>query len=352
MKTAFMIKNDILLRALKLEPTERTPVWVMRQAGRYLPEYREVRKQAGSFMNMAKNPELVCEVTLQPLRRFPLDAVIIFSDILTIPDAMGLGLDFVPGVGPVFEKPIKTEKDIEQLPTIDVKTDLKYVMDGLSTTAKELDKAVPLFGFAGSPWTLMTYMVEGGSSKTYSKAKKMLFDRPDLAHRLLQKVTDSTIDYLNAQIEAGADVVQVFDSWGGVLSPELFKTFSLPYMQQIVDGVRKENPDFPVILFSKGVQRSLKALSKTGATALGVDWTTELSQARKWTKNRVALQGNMDPCVLFASEKTIENEVKKVLKSYGEGPGHVFNLGHGMQPDMQPERLECMVSAIRKYSVK
>jgi uroporphyrinogen decarboxylase len=347
-----MVKNDILLRALRCEETSRTPVWVMRQAGRYLPEYREVRAQAGSFMAMAKNPELVCEVTLQPLRRFPLDAVIIFSDILTIPDAMGLGLDFVPGVGPTFAHPIQSESDVDKIPSFDVNEDLRYVMDGISTTAKALDKAVPLFGFAGSPWTIMTYMVEGGSSKTYSKAKRMLFDRPDLAHRLLQKVTDSTIDYLNAQIEAGADLVQVFDSWGGVLSPEMFKTFSLPYMQQIVEGVKKQNPTTPVILFSKGVQRSLKALSRTGADGLGVDWTTELKQARKWTKNRVALQGNMDPCVLFASEEVIHKEVKKVIQSNNGKPGHIFNLGHGMQPDMEPEKLACMIEAVREHSQK
>jgi uroporphyrinogen decarboxylase len=344
------IKNDLLLKALNLQETDRTPVWVMRQAGRYLPEYRKVRKQAGSFMDMAQNPELVCEVTLQPLRRYPLDAVIIFSDILTIPDAMGLGLDFIPGVGPKFAKPITCEKDVDDLPNIDVGTDLKYVMDGLSLTSKTLDFEVPLLGFAGSPWTLMTYMVEGGGSKTYSKSKAMIYNQPLVAHKLLQKITDSTIDYLNAQIESGANAVQVFDSWGGVLSPEIYENFSLKYLQQIVEGVKAKNPETPVILFSKGVQKNLSLMADTGANCLGVDWTTDLSYARELTKGKVALQGNMDPSVLFANKEAIRAEVKKVLNSYGTGSGHIFNLGHGMQPEMKPENLGIMIDAVREFS--
>ncbi|HOP21435.1 MAG TPA: uroporphyrinogen decarboxylase [Gammaproteobacteria bacterium] len=346
------LENDLLLRALTKQKTERTPVWVMRQAGRYLPEYREVRKKAGDFMTMAKNPEMVCEVTLQPLRRFPLDAVIIFSDILTIPDAMGMGLYFVTGEGPKFKKPISTAEDVDNLPEIDVNHDLKYVMDGISLTSQTLNRKVPLLGFCGSPWTLMTYMVEGGSSKNFSKAKSFLLNQPQASHKLLQKITDASINYLNAQIASGANAVQVFDSWGGALSPEMYRVFSMDYMQKIVQGVKKENPETPVILFSKGVQYNLKNLANTGADCLGVDWTTDLSLARELTQDKVALQGNMDPCVLYAKDSVIEEEVKKVIDSFGEGNGHVFNLGHGMQPDMQPEKLEVLVNAVRKFSEK
>ena len=346
------LENDLLLRALTKQKTERTPVWVMRQAGRYLPEYREVRKKAGDFMTMAKNPEMVCEVTLQPLRRFPLDAVIIFSDILTIPDAMGMGLYFVTGEGPKFKKPISTAEDVDNLPEIDVNHDLKYVMDGISLTSQTLNRKVPLLGFCGSPWTLMTYMVEGGSSKNFSKAKSFLLNQPQASHKLLQQITDASISYVNAQIASVANAVQVFDSWGGALSPEMYRVFSMDYMQKIVQGVKKENPETPVILFSKGVQYNLKNLANTGADCLGVDWTTDLSLARELTQDKVALQGNMDPCVLYAKDSVIEEEVKKVIDSFGEGNGHVFNLGHGMQPDMQPEKLEVLVNAVRKFSEK
>ncbi len=346
------IKNDLLLRTLRQEKTERTPVWIMRQAGRYLPEYREVRAQAGDFMTMARNPEMVCEVTLQPLRRFDLDAVIIFSDILTIPDAMGLGLYFVTGEGPKFNKPIVTEEDVDALPKINAKTDLKYVMDGLKLTSKTLAGKVPLLGFCGSPWTLLTYMVEGGSSKTFAKAKSFLLNQSEAAHKLLQKLTDASIDYLNEQIASGANAVQVFDSWGGSLSPAMYEEFSLAYMKQIVDGVKAINPDTPVILFSKGVQYNLSKMADTGADCLGVDWTTDLSLARELTRSKVALQGNLDPCVLYAEDEVIEQEVKRVLDSYGEGPGHVFNLGHGMHPDMKPEKLGILVNAVKKHSQK
>ena len=346
------LKNDLLIRTLNQQSTERTPVWVMRQAGRYLPEYREVRKKAGDFMSLAQNPEMVCEVTIQPLKRFPLDAVIIFSDILTIPDAMGLGLYFVTGEGPKFKNPITSERDVDNLPNIDVNDDLKYVMDGLSLTSKTLDNAVPLLGFCGSPWTLLTYMVEGGSSKNFAKAKAFLLNYQQAAHKLLQKLTDASIDYLNAQIESGANAVQVFDSWGGALSPEMYQVFSLDYMQQIVTGVKSKNPDVPVILFSKGVQYNLSKMAETGADCLGVDWTTDLSLARKLTNGKVALQGNLDPCILYADDDVIESEVKKVLDSNGNANGHIFNLGHGMHPDMQPEKLATMINAVRKFSTK
>jgi len=346
------LKNDLLIRALKRQETESTPVWVMRQAGRYLPEYREVRKQAGDFMSMAQNPKMVCEVTLQPLRRFPIDAVIIFSDILTIPDAMGLGLYFVTGEGPKFKKPIVTEQDVDDLPEIKPATDLKYVMDGISLTAEALKQAVPLLGFCGSPWTLLTYMVEGGSSKNFAKAKAFLLNQPQAAHKLLQKLTDASIEYLNTQIDSGANAVQVFDSWGGALSPEMYQVFSLDYMQKIVAGVKHKHPDTPIILFSKGVQYNLSKMAETGADCLGVDWTTDLSLARKLTQDKIALQGNLDPCVLYAEDAVIEQEVKKVLNSYGPGRGHVFNLGHGMHPDMKPEKLGVMVNAVKKHSQK
>ncbi len=346
------LKNDLLLRALKQQPVERTPVWVMRQAGRYLPEYRKIRKQAGDFMTMAKNAEMVCEVTLQPLRRFPLDAVIIFSDILTIPDAMGLGLFFVQGEGPKFKNPITSEKDVDNLPKINSSIDLKYVMDGLSLTSEKLNKEVPLLGFCGSPWTLLTYMVEGGSSKNFAKAKSFLLNHTTAAHKLLQKLTDASIDYLIAQIAAGANAVQVFDSWGGTLTPEMYQAFSLDYMQQIVTGVKKHCPDTPIILFSKGVQYNLSKMADVGADCLGVDWTTDLSLAKKLTAGKVALQGNLDPCVLYASDEVIKSEVKRVLSSFGDGNGHIFNLGHGMHPEMQPEKLAVMIDAVRQYSQK
>lgn len=346
------LKNDLLIRALKQQDTERTPVWIMRQAGRYLPEYREVRKKAGDFMTMAQNPEMVCEVTLQPLRRFPLDAVIIFSDILTIPDAMGLGLYFVTGEGPKFKKPIVSLEDVQNLPEIDVNVDLKYVMDGIALTSKTLQEAVPLLGFCGSPWTLLTYMVEGGSSKTFAKAKAFLLNQPKAAHLLLQKVTDTSIDYLNAQIASGANAVQIFDSWGGALSPEMYQVFSLDYMKKIIAGVKAKNPDTPVIAFSKGVQYNLSKLADSGADCLGVDWTTDLSLAKSLTKGKVALQGNLDPCVLYGDDDVIRAEVKKVIDSFGEGNGHVFNLGHGMHPDMKPEKLAVLVDAVKTYSSK
>jgi len=318
----------------------------MRQAGRYLPEYRKVRAQAGDFMTLASTPELACEVTLQPIRRYGLDAAIIFSDILTIPDAMGMGLHFVTGEGPKFEYAIRSEQDVEQLPVVDAES-LSYVMDAIRLTVKELDGAVPLIGFCGSPWTVMTYMVENGSSKSFSHAKAMLYKAPELAHRLLDKITQSTIQYLLAQIESGASAVQIFDSWGGVLSPHVYQTFSLRYMQDIVNAIRQAGYDTPIILFSKGVHHSLEEMAASGCDALGMDWTISLQKARSLTQDKVALQGNMDPNVLYADEAFIRREAKRVLYDYGDAPGHIFNLGHGMQPDMDPEKLAVLIDAVQ-----
>jgi uroporphyrinogen decarboxylase len=318
------LKNDILLRALLREPVDRTPVWIMRQAGRYLPEYLKTRAEAGSFMDLCQTPDLACEVTLQPLRRFSLDAAIIFSDILTIPDVMGLKLYFVAGEGPKFENPIRSADDIRKLPNPDVNESLGYVMDALSLTRRELGGKVPLIGFSGSPWTLATYMIEGGSSKTFSRAKKLLYQEPKLAHQLLGKLADTITDYLNAQIESGAQAVQIFDTWGGALSAQAYKDFSLSYMARIVSGLNRENEGrrVPVILFSKGCNTQLEALADTGCDALGLDWTISLDEARNRVGDRVALQGNLDPTVLLADRKIIRREVSDTLNSFGQGNGH------------------------------
>jgi uroporphyrinogen decarboxylase len=346
------LENDLYLRALRQEKTERTPVWLMRQAGRYLPEYRAVRAKAGDFMTLASTPEMACEVTIQPLERFPLDAAIIFSDILTIPDAMGLGLYFEPGEGPKFNNPITDAKQIADLPIPDAK-DLQYVMDAIELTTKTLNGRVPLIGFSGSPWTLLTYMIENGGSKTYAKSKALLYKTPELAHQLLDKLAQSIVKYLIGQIQSGASAVQVFDSWGGVLSPADFKLFSLKYMQQIVDGLKAAGfGDTPIVLFSKGANQNLTALSQTGCHGLGLDWTIDISDAQKLTGDRVALQGNLDPATLYAPDDFIRQAVKRVLDEYGDQPGHVFNLGHGMQPDMKPEKVAVLVDAVRTYSAK
>jgi uroporphyrinogen decarboxylase len=346
------LKNDILLKALLRQPVDRTPVWIMRQAGRYLPEYLKTRAEAGSFMDLCQTPELACEVTLQPLRRFSLDAAIIFSDILTIPDVMGLKLYFVAGEGPKFEHPLQSADDIRKLPSPDVNESLGYVMDAISLTRRELGGKVPLIGFSGSPWTLATYMIEGGSSKTFSKAKKLIYQDPEIAHQLLEKLAATVTDYLNAQIEAGAQAVQIFDTWGGALSAQAYQDFSLRYMAQIVSGLKRENEGrrVPVILFSKGCNTQLERLADTGCDALGVDWTVSLSEARNRVGDRVALQGNLDPSVLLASKKVIRREVSETLNSFGQGSGHVFNLGHGITPDVDPEHLSALVSAVWELS--
>jgi uroporphyrinogen decarboxylase len=348
------LKNDRLLRALLREPVDVTPVWMMRQAGRYLPEYRATRAKAGSFMDLCMNPELACEVTIQPLERFPLDAAILFSDILTIPDAMGLGLYFTEGEGPKFERPVRDQAAVDALGCPDPEQELKYVMDAVRTIRRELDGRVPLIGFSGSPWTLATYMVEGGSTKNFSRIKGMMFDRPDLMHKLLDKVADSVIAYVNAQVAAGAQAAMIFDTWGGVLSPRDYQEFSLNYMQKIVQGLVRESEGrkVPVILFTKGGGQWLDKMSQTGCDALGVDWTTDLSDARASVGGRVALQGNVDPSILYAAPERIREEVARVLESYGHGNGHVFNLGHGIHPDVNPEHAAALVEAVHELSPK
>ncbi len=348
------LKNDRFLRALLKEPVDVTPVWMMRQAGRYLPEYRETRARAGSFMDLCMNPELACEVTLQPLERYPLDAAILFSDILTIPDAMGLKLRFAEGEGPIFDNPVRTEADVNALPVPDPEGELKYVMDAVRTIRRELDGRVPLIGFSGSPWTLATYMVEGGSSKEYAKVKGMLFDRPDLMHKLLDTTAQAVTAYLNAQIDAGAQAIQIFDTWGGMLTPRDYKEFSLRYMKQIVSGLKREaeGRKVPVILFTKGGGQWLEAMVETGADALGLDWTTDLSDARARVGDQVALQGNMDPTVLYASPTRIREEVATILESYGAGSGHVFNLGHGIHQHVDPDNAGAFIEAVHELSAK
>ena len=346
------LKNDTLLRALMREPVDYTPVWMMRQAGRYLPEYRETRAKAGSFMNLCRAPELACEVTLQPLERFPLDAAILFSDILTIPDAMGLGLYFTEGEGPHFERPVRSAADINAIAVPDPEDELRYVMDAVAVIRRELAGRVPLIGFSGAPWTLATYMIEGGSTKNFAQSKALMFDRPDLMHALLGKVADTVTAYLNAQIARGAQAVMVFDTWGGVLSPSDFREFSLRYMERIVEGLTREadGRPVPVVLFSKGAGQWLDRMAETGCDALGVDWTLDLADARKLAGGKVALQGNLDPCTLYASPERIEREVGRVLASYGRGAGHVFNLGHGIHPDTDPDHAAAMVAAVHEQS--
>lgn len=346
------LKNDRFLRALLKQPVDVTPVWMMRQAGRYLPEYRATRTRAGDFMGLCTNPEMACEVTLQPLDRYPLDAAILFSDILTIPDAMGLGLYFETGEGPKFHKPVRTEADIAALSVIKPDQDLPYVIDAVKTIRRELNGRVPLIGFSGSPWTLATYMIEGGSSRDFRRAKEMLYNQPQLMHRLLDVLADSVIVYLNAQIMAGAQAVQIFDTWGGALSHGAYQEFSLNYMQKIVSGLIREHEgrQVPVILFTKGGGQWLEAMAATGATALGLDWTTDISVARSRVGAKVALQGNMDPSILYASPERIRAEVAAVLSSYGKGSGHVFNLGHGITPEVDPEHAGVFIRAVHELS--
>ena len=346
------LKNDRFLKALMRQPVDRTPVWMMRQAGRYLPEYRATRAQAGDFMSLCKNTELACEVTLQPLERYELDAAILFSDILTIPDAMGLGLYFEEGEGPKFRKPVRTEADIEQLQVINTAADLSYVTDAVSMIRRELQGRVPLIGFSGSPWTLATYMIEGQSSRDFARAKTMLYTQPELMHQLLDKLALSVIDYLNAQIVAGAQVVQIFDTWGGALSHAAYQEFSLAYMQKIVSGLIKQadGRDVPVILFTKGGGLWLEAMADTGCHALGLDWTMDIGAAKKRVGDQVALQGNMDPAILRADPATIEREVQGILASFGAGNGHIFNLGHGITPDIDPQHAKVFIEAVHIFS--
>lgn len=346
------LKNDRFLRALRREAVDVTPVWMMRQAGRYLPEYRATRSKAGNFMNLCQNPELACEVTLQPLDRFPLDAAILFSDILTIPDAMGLGLYFSEGEGPRFERPLRDRAAIDALAVPDPEQELGYVMDAVRTIRRELDGRVPLIGFSGSPWTLATYMVEGGSTKTFALSKGMMFDHPDWMHELLGKLAESVTSYLNAQVAAGAQALMIFDTWGGTLTPRDYKAFSLAYMQRIVDGLTREadGRKVPIILFTKGGGQWLELMADTGCDALGLDWTLDIADARARVGDRVALQGNLDPCTLYASPAAIRRSVAEILAGYGKGAGHVFNLGHGIHPAIPPEHAAAMIEAVHELS--
>lgn len=350
-----VLKNDRFLRALRREPVDRTPVWLMRQAGRYLPEYRASRKAAGSFLAMAKNPELACEVTLQPLARFDLDAAILFSDILTIPDAMGLALYFVEGEGPKFRHPVRDAASIAKLGVPDMESELRYVMDAVRTIRRELDGKVPLIGFSGSPWTLACYMVEGGGSKDFARIKAMALNDPKALHALLSVNTDAVIAYLAAQRAAGAQALQVFDTWGGVLSPAMYREFSLPYLTRIAREL--ERGDTPLILFGKGNAAYLDELSQSGAEGVGVDWLIDLGDAARRTQGRVALQGNLDPATLYGSPDAIRAKVRDALDSYRDGnggsrDGHVFNLGHGMSPDMNPDHVGVLVDEVHAYSAR
>ena len=342
------LENDRFLRALLREPVDRTPLWMMRQAGRYLPEYREIRAEAGSFMNLCTNPELACEVTLQPLRRYAMDAAILFSDILTVPDALGLGLYFSEGEGPRFERPISTAAEINALDPARAASELGYVMDAVSLIRKELKGSIPLIGFAGSPWTLATYMVEGGSSKDFAKVKSLAFNEPELMHQLLSKLATSVAAYLSEQIRSGAQAVQIFDTWGGALSHNAYREFSLRYMTEIIEQLPREadGRKVPVIVFTKGGGQWLEAIADCGADAVGLDWTTDIGAARERVGDRVCLQGNMDPTLLNASPERIREEVAQILASFGEGSGHVFNLGHGITPGINPDHVAAMVDAV------
>ena len=347
-----LLKNDIFLKALLKQNIDRTPVWMMRQAGRYLPEYRQVREQAGSFMKLCTNPELACEVTLQPLRRFAFDAAILFSDILTIPDAMGLGLGFTEGEGPKFERPLRTAEDIKKLPIPDPVIELGYVIDAVSLIRKNLQGSVPLIGFSGRPWTLATYMIEGGSSKSFKKVKGLMYNDPALMHILLDKLAQSVASYLNAQIRAGAQAVMLFDTWGGMLASEDYAEFSLYYAKQVRELLITEYDGqlIPTILFTKGGGLWLESMADSGYDALGLDWQTDIAKARARVGGKVALQGNMDPVALYANPDVITEKVKTVLQKYGQGSGHVFNLGHGILPDINPEHVKAMVDAVHRYS--
>lgn len=344
------MNESLLIRALQRKAVPRTPLWFMRQAGRYLPEYRALRVKAGSFMNLCKTPRLAAEATLQPLARFPLDAAIIFSDILTIPDALGLGLFFEEGEGPRFKYPIDDLKGIEALPEIEVSKSLDYVFEAIRQVRQNMPADLPLIGFSGSPWTLACYMIEGGSSKQFKKALSLMYTQPAVMQFLLEKLTALVIAYLSEQVKAGASVLMIFDSWGGILPTARFHHFSLFYMEQIVKALKKTYPQCPLILFTKGGGQWLKEMADTGCDALSLDWTIDLKQARKQVGAQVALQGNLDPQVLLTSPACIQQEVKAVLQSYGRGSGHVFNLGHGITPDVPPENVLAMVEAVRELS--
>lgn len=339
--------NDLFLKACKKEAIERTPIWIMRQAGRYLPEYRAVRKKA-DFLTMCRTPELAAEVTIQPIDLIGVDAAIIFSDILVIPEAMGMTLEMHEGRGPVFPEPVRSESDLKRVKKVDPADELNYVMDAVSLTVKELNGRVPLIGFAGSPWTLLTYMVEGGGSKNFAKVKNLIYSNPAFAHKLLEMIADITAQYLSAKIKAGAAAVQIFDTWGGILGQQEFYEFSLRYIERIIQQLTKG--DEPVIVFAKGVHHSLDKLAQCGADVLGLDWTMDIGKVRAAVGSQVALQGNLDPTVLYAEADVIADKALSVMEAYGNGSGHIFNLGHGILPDIKPEHAKALVHTVKTKS--
>lgn len=348
--TKLDLSQSLFIRSLNRKHTERTPVWVMRQAGRYLPEYRTTRTKAGDFLSLCKNPEFACEVTLQPLRRFALDAAILFSDILTIPDAQGLGLYFSEGEGPRFANPLHTLKSINELRIPDIDNDLDYVMNAARLIRQEMPSDLPLIGFSGSPWTLACYMVEGGSSSNFKRVLRLIYDEPEAAHQLLTKLAQAVTEYLDAQVCSGVNALMIFDTWGGILTTPNYYNFSLYYMQHIVQQLKVKHPTIPIILFTKGGGQWIESISKTGCDGIGLDWTSDLAAVRAQVGSRVALQGNLDPVVLLSKPSVIRENVKQVLASYGQGSGHVFNLGHGITPDVPPENLHVMVEAVHEFS--
>ncbi len=341
------LKNDLFLRACKKEPIDRTPIWIMRQAGRYLPEYRAVRANS-DFKTMVKTPELATEVTLQPIDIIGVDAAIIFSDILVIPEALGMNYEMVESQGPSFDWTISNESDFDKLSKADLSDKLSYVFEALKLTKKELDGRVPLIGFAGSPWTLLTYMVEGGGSKNFSKIKSLIFSNPALAHKLLDLITETVSEYLSLKIKSGVNAVQIFDTWGGLLSPDLYKEFSLKYIQKVIAKV--ERNDEPIISYAKGIHHSMDDLADSGADVISIDWTHNIGEVRKQIGDKVAIQGNMDPTVLYGSTDVIRREAVKVLDSYGKGSGHIFNLGHGILPDISPANTKALVEIVKEES--
>ena len=348
-----MGQKQLFLKACAREPVERTPVWLMRQAGRYLPEYLKVRAEAGSFLNLCKNPALATEVTMQPIRRFGLDVAIMFSDILVVPEAMGMQLDFLEGEGPVFADPLRESRDLKRLQRPNVEQKLDYVYNAIEEMRAALPTTVPLIGFAGSPWTLATYMVEGGTTKKFARIKAALYNDPKFLHGLLSALAETVTEYLNAQIDHGAQAIQIFDTWGGILGEKNYTTFSLRYMNDIVKNLKRVGPDgerVPIILFSKGCGSYSKAIAASSCDVIGLDWTANVKQLRKKLGNKVAFQGNLDPAVLYASKNTIRKEVIKTLKAFGPQPGHIFNLGHGMEPDMNPDNVHLLVDIIREES--
>ena len=341
------LQNTLFLKTCKREPVKRTPIWIMRQAGRYLPEYRAIRAK-NDFLTMCKTPEIAAEVTIQPVDFLGVDAAIIFSDILVIPEAMGMHLRMNEGQGPVFDSPVRNELDASHLKQIDVYDELRYVLDAITLTKKELNKRVPLIGFSGAPWTLLTYMVEGKGSKSFANVKKLIYNNPDLAHDILNKLTDAVADYLSAQIYAGANAVQIFDTWAGILSPRDYLVFALKYVNQVIEKIKRN--DEPVIYFPKGVHYRMRTTADCGADVIGVDWTIDLTKTRDKIGSKVAIQGNLDPTVLYSEPNFIRREARKVLESYGKGDGHIFNLGHGILPDINPEHAKILVDFVKEES--